>query len=72
MPNRQEFHSDRVTLYSNGNALTMLILSGQGSLEILTRLAADDDTAENFKERRGYAISDHLKDDTNARLPSAR
>lgn len=69
---KQAFHSHRVTLYSNGNVVTILVLAGQGSLQFKTQLAGFNAPAENFEERRGCAIIDHLKDDTGGCLPSAR
>jgi len=53
-------------------AKAMLVLSGQGSREIVTRLAVAYAPAENFKERRGCAINDHLEDDTDGCRSLAR
>ena len=72
MPDRQDSHSQRVTLYLNENALSMLILVGQGSLENVTRKAGVYAPAKIFKERRGYTINSHLEDDTKDYLKSAR
>ncbi len=71
MPDRQDSHSQRVTLYSSENALSMLILVGQGSIENVKRLAGVYAPAEIFKERRGYTIIGHLEDDTKGYLTSA-
>jgi hypothetical protein len=49
---KQGFQSHKVLLYSNGNALAVLILSGQRSFEIVTHLADFYIPAENFQERR--------------------
>jgi hypothetical protein len=49
---KQDFQSHQAILYSNGNALAMLILSGEGSLEMAAHLADFYVPAENLKERR--------------------
>jgi hypothetical protein len=69
---RQEFQSHQVKLRSNGNASAMLFLSGQGYLEIVTRVADSYGSADNPQERRGCDTNVHLKDDTNECVPSKR
>jgi hypothetical protein len=59
LQDKHEFLSHQVNPCFNGNAIDMLILFGQGSLEMGTHEAYVYIPAENLKERRGCTIIDH-------------